>query len=134
MKRRRSRRSQSARGVARAMIRNLPHFLLLLVRLVRDVRVSKLDKAFFGFVIVYTLAPADLIPDVFGLLGLFDDVYLIGLALTRLLTRAGPDVLLEHWSGDPADLGYLLERSGEVGGLLPRRISRTLRRVVRRAG
>jgi uncharacterized membrane protein YkvA (DUF1232 family) len=134
MKRRRSHRSQSARGVARAMVRNLPNFLLLLVRLVRDVRVSKLDKAFFGFVIFYTLAPADLIPDVFGLLGLFDDVYLIGLALTRLLTRAGPDVLLEHWSGDPGDLGYLLERSGEVGGLLPRRISRTLRRVVRRTG
>jgi uncharacterized membrane protein YkvA (DUF1232 family) len=132
--RKRRRESRSARGVARAMVRNLPNFLLLLVRLIRDMRVSKLDKAFFGFVIFYTLAPADLIPDVFGLLGLFDDVYLIGLALTRLLIRAGPDVLLEHWDGDPADLGYLLERSGEVGGLLPRRISRTLRKVVRRAG
>jgi len=134
MKRRDRRRSRSARGVARAMIRNLPNFLLLLIRLLRDSRVSKLDKAFFGFVIVYTLSPADLIPDVLGLLGLFDDVYLIGLALTRLLTRAGPDILLEHWDGDPGDLGYLLERSGEVGGLLPRGIGRTLRRVVRRVG
>jgi uncharacterized membrane protein YkvA (DUF1232 family) len=130
---RRKRRPQSARGVARAMIRNLPNFLLLL-RLLRDSRVSKLDKAFFGFVVFYTLAPADLIPDVFGLFGLFDDVYLIGLALTRLLGRAGPDILLDHWDGDPRDLGYLLERSGDVGGLLPRRIGRTLRKVVRRAG
>jgi uncharacterized membrane protein YkvA (DUF1232 family) len=130
---RRKRRPQSARGVARAMIRNLPNFLLLLLRLVRDSRVSKLDKAFFGFVVFYTLAPADLIPDVFGLFGLFDDVYLIGLALTRLLGRAGPDILLDHWDGDPGDLGYLLERSGDVGGLLPRRIGRTLRKVVRRA-
>jgi uncharacterized membrane protein YkvA (DUF1232 family) len=128
------RRPQSARGVARAMIRNLPNFLLLLLRLLRDSRVSKLDKAFFGFVVFYTLAPADLIPDVFGLFGLFDDVYLIGLALTRLLGRAGPDILLDHWDGDPGDLGYLLERSGDVGGLLPRRIGRTLRKVVRRAG
>lgn len=116
------------------MVRNLPNFLLLLIRLARDSRVSKLDKAFFAFVIVYIVAPADLIPDVFGLLGLFDDVYLVGLALTRLLTRAGPDVLLDHWDGDPRDLGYLLERSGEVGSLLPRRIGRTLRRVVRRVG
>jgi uncharacterized membrane protein YkvA (DUF1232 family) len=131
---RRKRRPQSARGVARAMIRNLPNFLLLLLRLLRDSRVSKLDKAFFGFVIFYTLAPADLIPDVFGLFGLFDDVYLIGLALTRLLGRAGPDILLDHWDGDPGDLGYLLERSGDVGGLLPRRIGRTLRKVVRRVG
>lgn len=132
--RKRSARRRSARGVARAMVRNLPNFLLLLIRLARDSRVSKLDKAFFAFVIVYIVAPADLIPDVFGLLGLFDDVYLVGLALTRLLTRAGPDVLLDHWDGDPRDLGYLLERSGEVGSLLPRRIGRTLRRVVRRVG
>jgi uncharacterized membrane protein YkvA (DUF1232 family) len=116
------------------MITNLPNLVRLLVRLIADRRVSVLDKAFFGFVLFYTLAPADLIPDVFWMIGLFDDVYLIGLALTRLLTRAGPDILLEHWAGDPRELGYLIERVGDVGGLLPGRVRRTLRNVVRRAG
>ena len=133
-RRSRSDRKLSARGVARAMIGNLPNLVRLLFRLVADRRVSVLDKAFFGFVLFYTLAPADLIPDVFWMLGLFDDVYLIGLALTRLLTRAGPDILLEHWAGDPHELGYLIERVGDVGGLLPGRVRRTLRNVVRRAG
>jgi uncharacterized membrane protein YkvA (DUF1232 family) len=127
-------RKDSARGVARAMISNLPNLIRLLVRLIRDSRVSTLDKAFFGFVLFYTFAPADLIPDVFWMLGLFDDVYLIGLALTRLLSRAGPDILLEHWAGDPHELGYLIERVGDVGGLLPGRVRRTLKRVVKRAG
>jgi uncharacterized membrane protein YkvA (DUF1232 family) len=116
------------------MVRNLPHFLRLLVRLLRDPRVSMIDRSFFAFVILYTVAPADLIPDFFWMLGLVDDVYLIGLSLGRLLSRAGPDILLEHWSGDPKQLGYLIERVGEVGGQLPRTIRRTLGRMVRRAG
>ena len=114
------------------MIRNLPNFLRLLVRLIRDARVSGLDKAFLGFVLFYTLAPADLIPDFFWMFGLFDDVYLIGLALSRLLGRAGPDVLLEHWTGDPRELGFLVERVGDVGDLLPRGVRRSLRRSARR--
>lgn len=128
------RRTRRARGIARAMIRNLPHFLRLLVRLLRDPRVAGLDKAFFGFVLFYTLAPADLIPDFLWMLGLVDDVYLIGLALGRLLGRAGPNVLLEHWSGDPRELGFLIERVGELGGLLPSGVRKTILRAVRRAG
>ena len=115
------------------MVRNLPHFLRLLVRLIRDPRVSLLDRSFFGFVIFYTLAPADLIPDFFWMLGLVDDVYLIGLALGRLLGHAGPDILLEHWSGNPRELGYLIERVGDVGRELPGTIRRTLFRMVGRA-
>jgi len=115
------------------MVRNLPHFLRLLIRLIRDPRVSLLDRSFFGFVIFYTLAPADLIPDFFWMLGLVDDVYLIGLALSRLLGRAGPDILLEHWSGDPRELGYLIERVSDVGRTLPGSIRKTLARMVSRA-
>jgi uncharacterized membrane protein YkvA (DUF1232 family) len=116
------------------MVYNLPNLLRLLVRLLRDARVSALDKAFFGFVLFYTLAPADLIPDVFWMFGLVDDVYLIGLSLSRLLGRAGRDVLLEHWAGDPRELGYLIEKVSDVGNLLPNPIRRTLQRMVRRAG
>lgn len=115
------------------MVRNLPHFLRLLLRLMRDSRVSFADRSFFAFVLFYVLAPADLIPDFFWMLGLVDDVYLIGLSLGRLLSRAGRDILLEHWSGDPGQLGFLIERVGDVGGQLPGTIRRTLSRMVRRA-
>jgi uncharacterized membrane protein YkvA (DUF1232 family) len=115
------------------MIANLPNFLRLLVRLLRDARVPALDKALFAFIVVYVLAPVDMIPDFLWILGLVDDVYLLGLGLSRMLTRAGPDVLLEHWAGDPRDLGFLVEQVDTVGGLLPSRIRRALRRTVKGA-
>lgn len=129
----RRRRRKSAGRLARSLIANIPAFLRLLVRLLGDRRVSPTDKAIFGFVLFYTLAPADLIPDFFWFLGLVDDVYLIGVALSRLLMRAGPDLLLEHWSGDPHELGFLLEQIDEVGNLLPRSIRGALSRSVRGA-
>jgi uncharacterized membrane protein YkvA (DUF1232 family) len=116
------------------MIMNLPHLMRLLVRLFRDARVPPLDKALFGFVLLYVITPADLVPDFLWMLGLVDDVFLVGLALSRLLVRAGPDLLLEHWDGDPRQLGFLVEQVDAVGALLPRSIRRALVRTVKRAG
>jgi uncharacterized membrane protein YkvA (DUF1232 family) len=127
---RRRRKGKSARRLARTFIANIPAFLKLIVGLLRDRRVSGMDRAIFGFVLFYTLAPADLIPDFFWFLGLVDDVYLIGMALSRLVVRAGPDILLEHWSGDPHELGVLIEQVEDVGALLPQSIRGALARTV----
>jgi uncharacterized membrane protein YkvA (DUF1232 family) len=127
------RRQKSAARLARTLIANIPAFLRLLVRLLGDRRVSRLDKAILGFVLFYAVAPADLIPDFFWFLGLVDDVYLIGMALSRLLVRAGPDLLLEHWSGDPHQLGFLLEQIEDVGSLLPGPVRAALSRSMRGA-
>ena len=116
------------------LLRELPNFLKLLVRLLRDARVSKLDRMLFSTVIAYVLLPVDLLPDFFGVLGLTDDLFLIGLALNRLFGRAGSDLLLEHWDGSPARLGYLIEGVEDIGGLLPRPVRRALRRTARKAG
>jgi uncharacterized membrane protein YkvA (DUF1232 family) len=123
-------RSQRRRHSAVKLLRELPNLIKLLVRLLRDARVSRLDRALFGAVIAYVLLPADLLPDFLGFLGLTDDLYLIGLALNRLFARAGADVLLEHWDGNPRALGYLIEGVEEVGGLLPRRIRNALRGLI----
>lgn len=125
------RRKKPARRLARTLVANIPAFLRLILRLLRDSRVSRMDRAIFAFVLFYTLAPADLIPDFFWFLGLVDDVYLIGIALSRLLVRAGPDLLLEHWSGDPRELGSMLEQVEDVGSLLPKSIRGALVRSVR---
>lgn len=123
-------RSKRRRKSAVKLLRELPNLVKLLVRLMRDARVSKLDRLLFGAVIAYVLLPADLLPDFLGFLGLTDDLYLIGLALNRLFSRAGADVLLEHWDGNPRALGYLMEGVEEVGALLPAGIRNALRGLV----
>ena len=99
----------------------------LLWRLLRDVRVPTADKLLFGFALAYVITPADLLPDFLGFLGVVDDLYLVALALGRLLARAGDEVLLEHWDGNPRALGYLIEGVDQLGDLLPRPVRRILR-------
>lgn len=120
-----------ARREARRLLRELPNFLKLLVRLLRDVRVAPVDKLLFGAVLAYILMPADLLPDVLGPFGMMDDLYLLGLSLSRLLARAGEDTLLEHWDGNPKALGYLIEGVEQLGEMLPRPIRGALRRAAR---
>lgn len=129
------RRARAAtRRSARSLIRELPNLLRLVVRLLRDRRVPIADKVLFGLVVVYTITPLDLVPDLLAPLGLVDDLYLLGLALAHLLARAGPEILLEHWDGSPARLGYLIEGVEDIGGLLPRPVRQALRRTARKAG
>ncbi|MGH7504414.1 MAG: YkvA family protein, partial [Longimicrobiales bacterium] len=116
---RRRRRKRSARRSARALIRQLPQLVLLLVRLLRDPRVSAIDKGLFGLVIAYIITPLDLMPDFLGVIGMVDDLYLLGLALGRLLGRAGPDILIEHWTGNRRTLSALLDGVDHMGSLLP---------------
>jgi uncharacterized membrane protein YkvA (DUF1232 family) len=123
-------RRTSRRRAAVKLLRELPSFLKLLVRLLRDPRVAKLDRLLFSSVIAYVLLPVDLLPDFLGVLGLTDDLFLIGLALNRLFGRAGADLLLEHWDGNPRALGYLLEGVEEIGALLPRYLRAALRAMV----
>lgn len=123
-------RSKRRRNTAVKLLRELPNLVKLLVRLLRDARVSRLDRMLFGGVLAYVLLPADLLPDFLGVFGLTDDLFLIGLALNRLFARAGADVLLEHWDGNPRALGYLVEGVEEIGGLLPARIRNALRGFV----
>ena len=124
--RRRTRRPDRVRREAGKLIRELPNLLKLLFRLLRDARVPRADKLLFGAVIAYVIAPADLLPDFLGFLGLIDDLYLLGVALGRLLARSGADLLLEHWDGDPRSLGYLIEGVEELGRMLPEPVRRLL--------
>jgi uncharacterized membrane protein YkvA (DUF1232 family) len=130
MRRIRLGRSKTRRRTAIRLLRELPNLFKLLIRLVRDPRVSRLDRILFGVVMAYVLMPVDFIPDMLGFLGVADDLYLVGLALNRLFSRAGPDILLEHWEGNPRALGYLIEGVEDVGSLLPRKVRNALRGFV----
>jgi uncharacterized membrane protein YkvA (DUF1232 family) len=126
----RRRRRKGPRQLVRSLLRELPNLFRLVYRLIRDPEVARFDKLLFGAVAIYMLTPLDLIPDVLGVLGWVDDMYLLGLALGRLMTSAGPERLLRHWQGDPHTLGYLVEGVDELGAELPHRIRRALQGII----
>lgn len=113
------------RETIKGLIRDIPNFLKLFARLVRDPRVSTLDKGLVVATIGYLVMPLDLIPDVIPFLGQVDDVYLLALALDRLLNNAGVDVLLDHWDGEVSSLEAAIAALDKAGSFLPERV-RTL--------
>ena len=114
-------------------IKQLPRFLALLGGLLTDPRVAMIDKVLVAGAIAYIVTPMDLIPDFIPFLGEVDDVYLLILALRRLLENAGRKVLLSHWGGDPESLRTLNLRLviGAAAFFLPRRIRRRLQVIGR---
>lgn len=85
-------------------IRQIPSYLRLLWGLMTDERVSTVDKVLVGAAIGYVIMPFDLIPDFIPVIGEIDDIYVIMLALNRLISHAGYDVIADHWDGDPEEL------------------------------
>jgi len=135
-RRRRPRASQPAVGRKRTVVdavRELPNFLRLLYGLVTDPRVEMVDKLLVAGAVAYVLLPEDIFPDFIPLVGEVDDVFVLVLALRRLMKSAGQEVMLEHWMGDPADLDDLnLENVlAAAAFFLPRRMRRRLRTIGR---
>ena len=110
-------------------IRQLPQYVRLLGGLITDKRVSVVDKMLVAGAIAYIVMPIDLIPDFIPFFGEIDDLYILVLALQRLISNAGRLVLLDHWAGDPSDLADLNLRGALTAAafFLPKRIRRRLR-------
>jgi uncharacterized membrane protein YkvA (DUF1232 family) len=136
-----SRRERQMRGSPRmgakrtvmSYIAELPRFVRLLWGLITDPRVALVDKLLVAGAMAYIVTPVDLIPDFIPFLGEVDDVFLLVVALRRLMQNAGRSVLLSHWTGDPADLIDLNLRKVLVAAafFLPRRVRRRLRMMGR---
>ncbi len=132
------RRRSPERGLKKSVlqaIRQLPSYLRLLVGLIGDRRVSAVDRFMVIAAAAYLVSPLDFIPDVIPFLGQVDDVFLLILALQRLMERAGSEVLLDHWRGNPDELDNLnLARVVAAAGFfLPLRLRRRLRRIAGRS-
>jgi uncharacterized membrane protein YkvA (DUF1232 family) len=115
-------------------IGQLPKYVRLLGGLLGDRRVSILDKLLVGAAIAYIVAPLDVVPDFLPFLGQVDDVYLLVLALQRLMRNAGSRVVHEYWEGDASDLAPInLHRVLSAAAFfLPGRVRRRLRGLARR--
>jgi len=114
-------------------ISEIPKFLRLLYGLLTDSRVSNIDKLVVAGAIAYILMPIDLIPDFIPFIGEVDDVFVMILAIERLISHAGKRVVADHWTGDPSEIGSLnLERIlAACAFFLPRRMRRRLRAIGR---
>jgi uncharacterized membrane protein YkvA (DUF1232 family) len=124
------------RGAKRTVtyyIKQLPTYLKLLGGLATDPRVSMFDKMLVLGAIAYIIMPVDLVPDFIPFLGEVDDVYILVLALQRLIANAGRSVLIDHWTGNPLDLADLNLRGAIAAAafFLPKRIRRRLRVIGR---
>ncbi len=126
---RRKRAGSGARALAVRLIPVLPRFLRLLGGLLLDRRVRWADRALALGVIAYVLMPLDLIPDVLGVLGLTDDLFLLALAIRRLVAGAGPEVVRSHWTGSPERLEEVTRGLEDLGALVPGPVRRALRSV-----
>jgi uncharacterized membrane protein YkvA (DUF1232 family) len=115
------------------VIKQIPAYLRLLGGLLTDRRVSGLDKLLVAGAIVYIVSPMDLLPDFVPFLGEVDDVFLLVLALQRLIANAGRRVVADYWVGSLADLstGSLRRVLLAATFFLPRRMRRRLRAIGR---
>ena len=83
--------------------------------------------------IAYILLPLDFVPDFIPFIGEVDDVFILVMALQRLVANAGRNVLVGHWTGaleDLADLN-LKEALAAAAFFLPRGIRRRLKVIGR---
>jgi uncharacterized membrane protein YkvA (DUF1232 family) len=114
-------------------IKQLPQYMRLLGGLLGDRRVSMVDKLLVAGALAYIVMPIDLIPDFIPFFGEIDDLFLLILALQRLIENAGRVVLLDHWSGKASDLADLNLRGAlsAAAFFLPKRIRRRLRVIGR---
>ncbi|HUQ45677.1 MAG TPA: DUF1232 domain-containing protein [Gemmatimonadaceae bacterium] len=114
-------------------MKQLPAYLRLLGGLITDRRVSAVDKLLVAGAMAYIALPVDFIPDFIPFIGEVDDVFILVMALQRLVANAGRNVLVAHWSGaldDLADLN-LKEALAAAAFFLPRGIRRRLKVIGR---
>ncbi len=122
-----------AKRTVTGAIRDIPHYLRLLWGLARDSRVAALDKVLVLAAALYIVSPIDVIPDFIPFLGQVDDLYLLILALQRMVSRAGRAVLADHWTGDPGALSSLNLSAtlAAAAFFLPPSIRKRVRRALR---
>ncbi len=75
-------------------------FARLVWRLIRDKRVPMVLRALVPLAILYAISPLDLIRDRIPVVGRFDDLIVLGLAVL-LLTKLAPQHVLDEYSGKP---------------------------------
>lgn len=98
--------------LARELLTLLPNLVRLFRGLLGDERVPRSSRVLLLLGAVWLASPIDLIPEFLPGIGPIDDAVVAGLVLRHLVKRAGPDVVRDHWRGDPRTIAVLLRAAG----------------------
>ena len=85
----------------------VPRLAVLLGRLIADPQVAGADKMLLVAVVAYIWSPIDIIPDFIPVVGQIDDIYLVAMALLRLINRSGVEKIRQYWDGPEDIVGFL---------------------------
>jgi len=96
------------RALARELATLIPNLTRLFAGLLRDPRVPLRAKVALGATALYLAMPIDLVPDFIPIAGQLDDAIVAAIALRYVVRVSPPDIVAEHWPGDPATLHRIL--------------------------
>jgi len=96
------------RALARELAVLVPNLTRLFAGLMRDPRVPLRAKVVLGASALYLAMPIDVVPDFIPIAGSFDDAIVAAFALRFVVRAASPDIVADHWPGDPATLRWIL--------------------------
>jgi uncharacterized membrane protein YkvA (DUF1232 family) len=96
------------RVLAREFALLVPNLTRLFAGLVRDPRVPLRAKIVLGATALYLASPIDLVPDFIPIAGSLDDAIVAAFALRFVVRASSPEIVAEHWPGDPATLRRIL--------------------------
>lgn len=97
---------------ARALAGFVPDCAVMVARLARDQRVSRLRRVALLCVVAYLALPVDIVPDFLPGIGQLDDAVVLALALRVLMRGATPEMLRAAWPGPEASLRLVLRAAG----------------------
>ncbi len=86
----------------------VPNLVLLFKDLLRDPAIPRGPKVALAIGVVWLISPIDRLPEFLPVLGPLDDAVVAALVLRYLVRRAGPEVVRNHWRGDPRTLELIL--------------------------
>jgi uncharacterized membrane protein YkvA (DUF1232 family) len=96
------------RALARELATLVPNLTRLFAGLVRDPRVPLRAKLVLGATALYLAMPIDVVPDFIPVAGALDDAIVAAFALRFVVRASSPEIVAEHWPGDPATLRRIL--------------------------
>ena len=96
------------RALARELATLVPNLTRLFAGLVRDPRVPLRAKVVLGVTALYLAMPIDVVPDFIPIAGSLDDAIVAAFALRFVVRATSPEIVAEHWPGDPATLRRIL--------------------------
>jgi uncharacterized membrane protein YkvA (DUF1232 family) len=96
------------RALARELAALVPNLTRLFAGLVHDPRIPLRAKLVLGGTVLYLAMPIDLVPDFIPIAGSLDDAIVAAFALRYVVRASSPEIVAEHWPGDPATLRRIL--------------------------